>query len=364
MALGILSRLKLQCTPLRSAVLRIRYDLRRSVQLSWRRRLWAWRHGFTSLSYLLYELDRNDPADYFPDFVDIDYRLVEPARMRIRDKLYFSRWLASMEIPHARVLATLERGRLLPETATPVPVDLAEWLQANLTERRRLVVKPIHGGGGQGILFVTSNDSGLTVNGERRTVKELVTTLRRLNSNLVTGYVEPATYATSMFPGSANTLRLLTLWDPSADEPFLAAAAHRIGSSRSEPVDNFHGGLGGLSAAVDLNEGRLGLGATLGRGGSVQRFAAHPETGARIEGVVVPHWSRTRQAILELAAALPQYPYVGWDLIVTEKGPVVLEANSPPGTWVWQVNTPLLRDARSRGFYRAQGMLRGNRKGV
>jgi hypothetical protein len=269
-----------------------------------------------------------------------------------------------MEIPHARVLATLDQGQLLPESESPVAADMAVWLQANLAERRRLVVKPIHGGAGRGILFVSSIDSELNVNGERKTLQELVTTLRRLDDCLVTGFVEPAAYATSMFPGSANTLRLLTLWDQAADEPFVAAAAHRIGSARSEPVDNFHGGFGGLSAEIDMDEGRLGLAATLSDDGSVKRCEAHPETGARIEGVRVPHWSRTRQATLELAGSLPQFPYVGWDLIVTEEGPVVLEANSPPGTWVWQVNTPLLRDPRSREFFSSHGMLRPNRKGA
>lgn len=357
MAAEIVRRLKLQCTPLRSAILRILYDLRHPVPLTWQGRLRAWRYGFTSLSYLLYELEHNDPRDYFPDYVDIDYRLIDPARSRIGDKLYFSRWMASHEIPHARVLGILDRGRLLPETDAPVAFDLGEWLRSSLRERQRVVIKPISGYGGRGILFVTHDESGLAVNGEPRTIREMVEAIRRLEACLVTEHVESAPYAGALYPGSVNTLRVLTLWDPEAGEPFVAAAAQRIGSSRSAPVDNFHAGFGGLSAAVDLEQGRLGPAAALDRTGSVGRFSAHPETGVRIEGVVVPHWCETRRTTLELAAALPQYPYVGWDLVVTEQGPVFLEGNSPPGTRVWQVNTPLLRDPRSREFYRRHGML-------
>lgn len=363
MAAGIVSRIKLQCTPLRSAILRILHDFRHPMPLTWRRRLWAWRHGFTSLSYLLYELERNNPHEYFPDYVDIDYRLIEPARLRIGDKLHFSRWMASNGIPHARILAVLDHGGLVPETGAGVVVDLAGWLRTSLRERLRLVIKPISGYGGRGILFLTHDQSGLVVNGERRTLEEVVAAVRQLDSHLVTEHVEPAPYAAALYPGSVNTLRLLTLWDPDADEPFVAAAAQRIGSSRSEPVDNFESGLGGLSAAIDLELGRLGPAAALDPTGSVGRFSVHPETGVRVEGVVVPHWRQICRATLELAAALPQYPYVGWDLVVSERGPVFLEGNSPPGTRVWQVNTPLLRDSRSREFYSRHGMLRPQRRG-
>ena len=88
-------------------------------------------------------------------------------------------------------------------------------------------------------------------------MEALLAPLRRY---LITEFVVQAPYAASIYPHTTNMVRILTLWDLAVGRPFLAAAVHRFGTARSAPVDNWHGGWGGLSARIDLDSGVLGPG--------------------------------------------------------------------------------------------------------
>ena len=115
--------------------------------------------------------------------------------------------------------------------------------------------------------------------------------------------------------------------------------------------------MGGLSASIDLVSGDLGPGACLSESGRLMHLAEHPETGGKIKGVVVPHWQEIKKKVLAAATHFAGSPYVGWDLLVTEKGCSFLEGNSPPGTAVWQVHGPLLANPLLREFYREYRMV-------
>ncbi len=76
---------------------------------------------------------------------------------------------------------------------------------------------------------------------------------------------------------------------------------------------------------------------------SAAKTDCHPTTGAKLSGVVIPHW----QSLIELSQnahklIAPKVPMVGWDLAVTETGPVLIEANRG-----WAVATHC---ANSSGF--------------
>jgi len=64
-----------------------------------------------------------------------------------------------------------------------------------------------------------------------------------------------------------------------------------------------------------------------------------------------------RKKLPGVAAMLPQYPFVGWDLIMTSEGLSFLEGNALMGTWTW--HDPLLDDPRARAFFENLVMIRG-----
>jgi hypothetical protein len=88
-------------------------------------------------------------------------------------------------------------------------------------------------------------------------------------------------------------------------------------------VDNF--AANGIAAPVDLETGRVGKAVAKDpRRGS---FAAHPDSGGAIEGIVVPCWEEACALATRAHGAFPWLPTVGWDVVVTPGGPIVLEAN-------------------------------------
>jgi len=350
-------RAKTRLIHLRKLILYMNAEKGQSLPIPFSKRLRAWYLGFTSLSYLLYELDRNDPKQYLPDFADIDYGMHTPSAVSINDKLNFFRNLRSLNLSCPKVLALIDRGSILFQDQGSPQSDLDAWLRSLLEIHGKIVFKPVFGGAGTGIFFLQKKGNGYEINGNSASLSEICRLLKKIRYCLATAFIEQASYAERIYPRVTNTVRMLTVWDAEKKMPFIAASAHRIGSIRSFPLDNFHGGRGGLSAAIDLDSGLLGPGMVLTESGRVCRHDNHPETGEQIKGLTVPHWDEIKQNVMTAAVHFANSPYVGWDLVVTDKGCTFLEGNSPPGTAVWQVHTPLLLDARIRSFYDHQGML-------
>jgi hypothetical protein len=162
----------------------------------------------------------------------------------------------------------------------------------------------------------------------------------------------------TLFPESANTIRLLTLWTLGEPAPFVARAVQRIGTADTVPTDNWSGG--GISAPVDLESGTLGDGRMHPLKGKrpEQRFTSHPDTGTRIAGAVLPHWEGVVDAVLRAAASLPFNRMAGWDVLVDSEGvPVILEANGNSDVNLLQVHGGLLAERRIRRFYESYGVL-------
>ncbi|HXJ83395.1 MAG TPA: sugar-transfer associated ATP-grasp domain-containing protein [Candidatus Methylomirabilis sp.] len=339
---------------LRLAGEELRADLPLSLADRWR----GWRNGFGANSFILYQLERRDPGDYLSDYA---------VRLRsdranglfnavVRNKLVFARTMALFGLRHPRVYAWLDRGRVHDLERHIGESRARDWL-TGLEQGQRRVLKPVAEGQGQGIVFLARDARGLSVNDVAIALDDLDAFLLALRGYLITDFVVQAPYAAAIYPGTTNTVRVLTLWDMDLGRPFIAAAVHRFGSSRSAPVDNFHAGRGGLSARIDPASGWLGPGATLSDANRLSWHDHHPESGAPIAGIRVEGWTETADSVLMAAARLPEAPAIGWDLVITEAGCCFLEGNSPPGVQVWQVHGPLLADPRVRRFYEAHGII-------
>jgi hypothetical protein len=307
---------------------------------------------------VLYRLDATDPRQYLSDYAETKtHRVNAPFNDLFQNKLLAAQVMELLGLPHPRVRAFLHGGRVHALNETSGPDRLEDWLPRVLDDGEPLVLKPLRGGAGTGIIFLSRTGATFAINGVASRLVDICEFLSTLEHYLVTDFVRQADYAARMYALTTNTVRILTLWDWEAGAPFIAAATHRIGTARSFPVDNWHGGWGGLSAKIDVATGVLGPGATLSSDGKLCWHERHPESGAPVQGVHVPFWPETAAAVLGIAGRLPYAPAVGWDLVITDTGCCCLEGNSPPSTLVWQVHDPLLADPRVRRFYEAHGII-------
>ena len=318
-----------------------------------------WRHGFLSRSAIVYDLEHNDPGLYVSD-VQRYLRTRHMVHPRLQDiinnKLSTHLLLQNLAIPTPRLAGVYSRDsvHLYPAETS---LDTLNYLSA-LPEGERLFLKPLGGAEGKNLYSLRRTTEGVRVNGEDLELEEACHRITRANRPLIIeGLVEQHSQQADLFPGTTNTLRLLTMLDLETKEPFLLLAVQRIGSVASGMVDNWT--QGGLSARIDLDTGMLGRAARLPQQESkLQWFSEHPDTGASIEGRITPHWSQTVDVVLRAAKAISFLEYVGWDVIVGPDGPVVLEANINSGMNVLQVHQPLLADPRAAAYLTARRAVR------
>lgn len=339
-------------------------ELKSRTGLPWKQRLMAWKAGFNSKAWLLYNLAENDPDLYIPTLREAlkIYKINGFFNPIIGNKLVLSRLLAAHQIPHPEVVSVIHDGQLFEEDA-PLDPHMSQALSRTLDRYPHQVFRPSWSGSGQGVFFLSRDDNGLKLNGKQLTLDEACAFLSKLDRYLSTQFQEQAAYARKVYPGSTNTLRMLTLWDLDSGVPFIAAVAHRFGSSRSGPLDNWHQGFGGVCASVDLATSTMGRASTRSSGGEMVWVSSHPDTGEPIEGVVIPGLNNCIEALLKAASHLPFCPLIGWDVVMTEDGFRILEANSLPGFAVVQIHTPLLKDPRTRQFFSHWGMVTGKNPG-
>ena len=62
-------------------------------------------------------------------------------------------------------------------------------------------------------------------------------------------------------------------------------------------------------------------------------YETHPDTGARIADFQLPDMDAVRALITEVALVIPEVRYVGWDIVVTPTGPVLVEGNWGAGVF-------------------------------
>ncbi|UTF52858.1 sugar-transfer associated ATP-grasp domain-containing protein [Natronosalvus rutilus] len=343
-------------------------------------RLRLYRRRFLSKSGMLYDFDTYDPSLYLDDY----QRYIRTGRINdhwgalIDNKLAFHEILGEFASHRSTVHGLLKNGWFhafdLSDTAVvasdggielehPTDSDASrptrdpiDWFDETLSDGDQLVLKWFSGGGGNNVHFLERTDGSYLYDGERVTDAELAQTVADLEDYLVCEFVEQDEYAAELYPATANTIRVLTMYDERAQEAFVPIAVQRIGTSDSAPVDNFSSG--GLCAEVDRETGTLGAGAQYYNRDSVVWHDTHPETGARIEGTKIPGWDEIHARLLEIANELSYMPYVGWDIVVTGDGEFkIIEGNSQTGVAALQVHRPLLADERARRFYRRHGVV-------
>lgn len=322
--------------------------------ISWSRRIQAWRLGFRSRSAALYQIDACNRAGYIPDFAYAwrSHAINGFWNPIIGNKLVVSQVLAAHGIPHPRVLGIVSRGRILIPSPQPGD-DGKEALQAWTAGAQTVVFRPHWSGGGEGVFFVRREGETWFINEQEATMHAVMHLIGGIDRYIATTFVEQAAYARAIYPQSSNTLRVLTLVD--AAGPFMASVVHRFGTSRSFPVDNFHRGRGGVCAAVHLDAQRLGRALSVDRHDKPHWHSVHPETGSPIEGVLIPGLHSALQGVLAAARCFPEARIVGWDLLITDAGFSILEANAPPGIVVSQATGPLLATPRTAAFFAEQG---------
>lgn len=215
-----------------------------------------------------------------------------------------------------------------------------------LTTGSKFVVKPRKGRGGEGVKILEARGGRFYfANTEFSSFDDC---FHGLDNHVLSPYVFQHRYAAEIYPGSLNTIRLLT--GVLEGNIILMKAGHRFGVERTGVVDNFS--QGGIFANINLDTGVLESPAIW----NPQKYRTehpecHPSTNAPINGVAVPRWHEVVAEILILHRSISFIKYVGWDIAITANGFQIIEANYASDLIGLQLDTPLLLNKEHKKFF-------------
>ncbi len=123
-------------------------------------------------------------------------------------------------------------------------------------------------------------------------------------------------------------------------------AMMRVATSESGGRANLH--QGGIGIAIDMEKG-----VTTRAMRSRELLSHHPDNGEPLTGVSIPYWDEILQIARQTAQNVP-LAYLGIDIAMGEKTPVILEFNVRPGIEIQNIAgfglEPLLQQAEARSM--------------
>lgn len=216
-----------------------------------------------------------------------------------------------------------------------------------------LLSKPILGGHGEGIRkWSWQGGFWRATNGDELGAEEFIAWLDATsveNPQILERHVANANLIADLGSGVLTTVRIITCLDEGG-EPIPVQAIIRM-PTKSADIDNIGrlGATGGIAAPIDMESGVLGSARRVYR--NSRRYAYHPANKAPIKGRELPFWPETKILACEAhKIAFPELSLIGWDIGITESGPVLIEGN-------W---TPSLRSLQAASGFGAGGTLMGD----
>jgi len=300
----------------------------------------AWKQYFDMLKFSLilptrpqnyYIYDLFDPQNRAAarDFIfrhetkNVLYKMLDVPRLGeispLTDKGKFARKALAAGLPIAPTICSIEDGKVEYFNELP-PEDL--------------FVKRLKGKGGAGaeLWFYLSREGVYRKKGRKLKLDadRLIRHYREKSGEepvLIQARVTNHPELIDISCSALSTCRVMTILNEK-DEPEVVAAVYRMAARQGSIVDNFH--RGGIAAPVNIDSGTLGLATNLGLKADLGRVACHPLTGAQIEGRKLPFWAETMQLAVRAHEAFRPRVVVGWDICITESGPILIEGNAQP----------------------------------
>jgi len=279
-------------------------------------------HNASPEFYYLYELfvaDRRKDARYYfsGSKASVLFALLNEFRSNslIEDKLNFEQILRQEKFPVPGTIATIYDGNI-------------EFLEPHGGEfpYRDFIVKPNNGQQGESVYLFeylgnNSWQGSNSIEYNENSLKEFLSKISINRLYLIQPRLVNHPNVAELTSKGFSTIRIVTGIDTSGYvECITAVFKMPVGSGIA---DNY--AAGGIAASVDLKTGMLGK--AVSKVILSDRIVNHPDSGAKILGQVLPYWDEVVQLATNAHKCFVDYVFLGWDIGVTDAGPVILETN-------------------------------------
>ena len=149
--------------------------------------------------------------------------------------------------------------------------------------------------------------------------------------DLVEEFIEQHPELNRMSPSAVNTIRIFTQLSENGGVDILGC---RLRISVNSSVDNM--AAGNIAAPIDEATGTLS-GPAVYSDITKEEQLYHPVTGVKIPGFQIPFWEETLEMVKSAALLHPENRSIGWDVVITEQGPGLIEGNHDWCKLLWQL---------------------------
>ena len=293
-------------------------------------------HHFPDTYFLLchYQKEYNDmdqmksflPQGSYEFFIKqgLDY---SPYKVIVNDKILFHELMQSYGIPVPKILFSYKNNLFFSEGRIVDDNEIDSILANCLDER--IFAKLSCSSKGNGVFLAQRANGYYYISGSRLDSTYIKHEFFN-RSVFFEKQLEQEPVLKSFNPDTVNTVRIVTKNYKGQVE--IVSAAARFGRV-GKYVDNMCAG--GLGVSINVEKGCLeGYGGILF---DTHKYYNHPDSELPFDGVCIPQWEDIKNLVYKTLSYLPQYRSLGFDIVTTPKGPVILEINTGAGMGIAQV---------------------------
>lgn len=195
-------------------------------------------------------------------------------------------------------------------------IDANVDLLKELAEDTGLIVyKPNCKGQGEGVQVLSVNDA--------EDIKSSLDYIRHKGNGIIEEYIRQDDVMNQLNPGAVNIVRFYSVSSPLGTYLF----APVLTTARYKNIAN--GCQDALTAMVDIRTGKTLTGAVDQL--EIEEYKEHPITGTVFEGIQLNYWDEIIEMMRKAVPLASKISNIGWDIAITENGPIIIEANTIPG---------------------------------
>src|SRR5699024_10208919 len=182
--------------------------------------------------------------------------------------------------------------------------EVKSWL----SDKNVVFAKPSKGVEGRGVTRLDIDDN----------IDDAIDFCLKNNLDLIEEAIVQHPDMNILYPDAINTIRFITFIENGNVK--LLGASLRMGNGGH--VDN--AAEGGVYASIDITTGKLD---SLAFNSEGDKFTHHPITNQPIKGFQIPLWEGVIETCKKAAKEIPDVRCIGWDVAISEKGPLLIEGN-------------------------------------
>lgn len=197
-----------------------------------------------------------------------------------------------------------------------------EDVRTFISDKNKIVLKKSSSGGGKAVEIISIS---------KQNTNAILGIIKEKKYDIIEEFVQQHQALQCLSPNSLNTVRLITHFTKDHDTNIIGASL-RMGIEKQ--TDNLSSG--GIACSIDVNTGIISNNGVSFDIRQPQK-QNHPISKVQLVGFKIPFWDDVLEMCIYAAKQCPENRSIGWDVAITESGPILIEGNHDWGARVWQM---------------------------